>query len=697
MTLGAYKVFGCNGGVENDVLIEAFIRAADDGSNIITASIGGPAGWSEDPWCVAVQRIVERGIPCTLAAGNAGDQGLFYASSAASGKGVISVASVDNIETPELASESNFTVEGGESGTFLWTAGAPNNWTGAVDLPLHAYNFNITDPANACEEWPEDTDLSGKIAFIRRGNCTFVKKAQLAQAKGAEYILLYNNVPGIITVDVSEVPGIKGIGMVSPEQGEQWIEDLKGGSEVRITVEPEDLSQKTLILNPNNATGNFASLFTSWGPSWELDAKPIIAAPGGSILSTYPLRLGGFGVLSGTSMATPLVAGALALLMEARGKITPSEFERLLSNTAKPVLYNDGNVTYDYYAPVAQQGNGVIHAYDAAFATTILDKSNLAFNDSDNRIASQEFTIVNLSDEELTYHIGNLPAATAYLKNSSDSIATSLFPNELTKEYTFLSFDPESLTIPPGEAAAVKVTPTPAGSLDAGKVAVWSGWVTVNASDGSLYHLAYQGATGSLHSQTVIQDIGLLSIPLPGGLNETIEPVQSSNYTFRLPLPGTANLTTAINLTSTRFPGVLINLAVGSIYVDVEIVRILPDGSEWQYTGLLRDGPFLFNPRGEGSPLYWDGEFREGTFAPYGTYKFRVRALKIYGDPENEDDWESVETPTFKILYEDKLPVERRPAGEPNLDNVWGLGLGSESRSKAPTSWTDRIKGWLGL
>lgn len=78
MTLGAYRVFGCYDSVGDDVLIAAYNMAYEDGSDIITASIGGDNGWSEEPWAVAVQRIVEAGVPCPVAAGNEGDYVCLY-------------------------------------------------------------------------------------------------------------------------------------------------------------------------------------------------------------------------------------------------------------------------------------------------------------------------------------------------------------------------------------------------------------------------------------------------------------------------------------------------------------------------------------------------------------------------------------------------------------------------------------------
>ena len=196
VTLGAYRVFGCGGSAGNDVLIAAYNQAFEDGADIITASIGGPSGWTEDPWAVAVQRIVEAGVPCTVSAGNAGAAGLFYASTAANGKGVTAIASVDNVETPALLTKGTYATSNSSSEDFGWVPGDFTSW-GNLSLPLWAVNYDTTDPADACSALPADTpDLSGYIVLIRRGTCTFVQKQTNVAAFGAKYVLFYNNVNG---------------------------------------------------------------------------------------------------------------------------------------------------------------------------------------------------------------------------------------------------------------------------------------------------------------------------------------------------------------------------------------------------------------------------------------------------------------------------------------------------------------------
>lgn len=221
--------------------------AYEAGADIITASIGGPSGWSEDPWAVAVSRIVEQGVPCTISAGNDGSLGLLYASAAANGKKVTAIASIDNAVSPALLTNATYTVSESDLESFGYAPGAPDAWAN-VTLPLWAVNYDTADPENACEALPDDTpDLSGYIVLVRRGTCAFVDKLENVAAKGAQYVIFYNNVPtGATAVAGSGVSGIQAVAMVQASQGAAWIEALSAGEAVTVAMTDPDTAAKFL-------------------------------------------------------------------------------------------------------------------------------------------------------------------------------------------------------------------------------------------------------------------------------------------------------------------------------------------------------------------------------------------------------------------------------------------------------------------
>lgn len=115
----------------------------------------------------------------------------------------------------------------------------------------------------------------------------------------------------------------------------------------------------------NTEGGGYLSAFTGWGPTYEVDLQPEVGAPGGQILSTYPLDLGGYAVISGASMACPHISGIIALLLEARGKTDPATINNILAATADPNIFFGGINVQPYLAPVMRQGAGLVNPYDA--------------------------------------------------------------------------------------------------------------------------------------------------------------------------------------------------------------------------------------------------------------------------------------------------------------------------------------------
>ncbi|KAK5652271.1 hypothetical protein OQA88_10619 [Cercophora sp. LCS_1] len=164
-----------------EILIAAYIRAWEDGNDVISASIGMAQGWADWAWDLVVSRIVAEGVPCLLGAGNGGLAGIFYATSAAGSRGATaigSVVSVENTQMLSLLNEGNYTVDDATAEPYLFNP-ALANWT-AVTLPLWAAvnnTGNTTDASLGCAAYPDSTpDLSGYLVLARAGICSVSDK-----------------------------------------------------------------------------------------------------------------------------------------------------------------------------------------------------------------------------------------------------------------------------------------------------------------------------------------------------------------------------------------------------------------------------------------------------------------------------------------------------------------------------------------
>ena len=320
--------------------------------------------------------------------------GVFFASTPSNGENVISIGSVTNTITPSVALEGKFTVDDESNSTFAYLPARETLPIEISGLPLYALDFNTSNPADGCSPLPANTsNLTGQIILIRRGTCTFVSKIENVQQLGAKHVIFYNN-ESPLTQPLT-VTGVFA-SMVTAEQGAQWISYLSEGKTIKLYL--SDTPNKSIISSLNNITGGTMSTFSSWSPTYGLNIKPEVSAPGGNILSTYPIDLGSYAILSGTSMAAPYISGILALYMQVHGPNTTLEFQKLrqiLATTAKPLRFNDGAQTYPYLAPVIQQGGGLVDAYAVVHYTTKISPDTLPLNDTAHFNPAISFTISN--------------------------------------------------------------------------------------------------------------------------------------------------------------------------------------------------------------------------------------------------------------------------------------------------------------
>ncbi|EEB89297.1 hypothetical protein MPER_12621, partial [Moniliophthora perniciosa FA553] len=297
--------------------------------------------------------------------------------------------------------------------------------------------------------------------------------------------------------------------------------------------------------------GGLISYFSSYGPTNDFWLKPSVAAPGGNIVSTWPIPLGEYALASGTSMATPFVAGSAALVLAVKGRSADvvAGMRTLFETTAKPLASNHSEDVP--LQTLTQQGAGLINVFDALQTTTVVSPSELVINDTAH---------FNHGSSEKTYKVTHIPAGTA-ITVASGTIFTAEGPVPLTNDFASVSFSCGSrLTVGSGQTQTFTATFTPPTDVDATTFPVYSGYVQLASQDEQL-HISYVGLAASLYDKQVLDNTDAffdLQFPL---IVKNDEPVEApTNFTFD-------------NSTS-DFPAVWMRLAFGTAVARLDLVEV---------------------------------------------------------------------------------------------------------------------------
>ncbi|MGI8334233.1 S8 family serine peptidase [Actinomadura scrupuli] len=439
-SLTAYKVLNADGaGYESDVI--AGLEAAVDPANphradVVNMSVGAP-GDGTDPLGQAATRATQSGVVVVAAAGNAGP-GATTIGTPAAADGVLAVgASFSGIRIP--VARLARTGEELQATRAAYSASPP-----AEPATGTLVDVGEGEPA----DFDKAGDLHGKVvAYSDSGNG--VLRAREAEKRGAIAALTYS-----VSSAGPQFAGRSGGQPASPSTLASG-DDLRMDKIVVMAVESTQWAELgrlsaqgkvAITITGKDATDQIAG-FSSRGPTTRHTLKPDLVAPGVEIRSTVPKSLWEYGQyrMSGTSMASPHVAGAAALLRQLGTK----HVAEALIGAARP-LTGSGPTT---------QGGGRLDVAAAADATVTAQPPTVSFGLADlrDRTTTAKATVTLTNQGRTSFRA---PLGVAAAAGSPGRVRVS----------------PSVVTVPAGGTATVTVTAT---ADRPGTDADVSGWVTV--------------------------------------------------------------------------------------------------------------------------------------------------------------------------------------------------------------------------
>ena len=421
----AMKVFsssGSNGATWADIL-----AAADDavalGADVINMSLGSTCGFStpegEEGVAEVLENIASSGVMLSISAGNEYSAAL----GTRIGKGH---ALTQNPDYGTVASPSSYSQP--LSIASVEKADSIDSCYLTVGERKVAFNDTVEDKTveNVKDDSPSFRSLAGKeleyvvvpnagetkdynglsvegkIALVSRGSVEYNVKKNAAKEAGAIGILVYNNEPGMLymQLDNYDLPSA-------------FISQADGKYLVGLAEDQRKLTVSATSGSVDNPTSGEMSDFSSWGVTPELTLKPDLTAPGGNIKSAT--TGGGYTTKSGTSMSAPFVSGAMALVKQYVEQKNYASTETEKANLVSNLLMSTADLVMAGTAPYSprKQGAGSVNIAAATSTKAYLTavgggRPKVELGDDANKTGEYtiKFEVHNLSDKPLTYAVG---------------------------------------------------------------------------------------------------------------------------------------------------------------------------------------------------------------------------------------------------------------------------------------------------
>ena len=471
------NVFKSTGGASYADILAALEDCILLGVDVANLSLGSDCGYidydSEDAFTKSLLDVFERtgesGVSLAVAAGNAynaayGDAFGGKALASNPDYGLVSEPSTYG-ESLSVAAVSNGMVKGpyvtvgGKNLAYQDSATISEDENAKPFRSLSARGSieYVVVPNYGAEEDYAGLDLTGKIALVQRGGGMYYEqKERNAANAGAIGMLVYNNVPGMLYMSITDwkIP----CAFISQAAGEY----MKQQETKTLSVASAD----ALVESPTYGMADFSS----WGATPELTLKPEITAPGAGIYAAVP---GGYESMDGTSMASPHVAGGMAIVQQAlkardnsmTGAQRKHMTDTLLMSTAH-VIYDDNGVPYS----PRKQGAGLMSINDAVntrgyLSVEGMERPKLELKDDPamKGVYTMNFTVHNTGSDTLYYDVTPIvltDTTEAYVNGSGQEFSTISGSSRLLPHTFTTNCENNRVAVAPGKTADVTVTVT---------------------------------------------------------------------------------------------------------------------------------------------------------------------------------------------------------------------------------------------
>jgi len=443
--LYAIRVFGCDG--STDVTVDAIEWAVDNDMDVINMSLGSSFGTKDDPSAEASTNAAKAGVIVVASAGNSGPN-QYITGSPATADGAISIAANDPIATSPGATLALST---GPTIAVLNANGA--TFANGTVYPIAVIRTSYPSGAVAlgCSQaeyaaFPGfPTSLAGKLIVTTRGTCSRVARPIFAQMNGGAASAMIDNTTGYPPFE-GPITGSAETGQFTVTIPFFGVRGLPADADgVKLTLADGGTATATNAPLANvNFTG-FAS-FSSGGPrGGDSSLKPDVTAPGVSIVSTSSGSGNAGETLSGTSMASPHVAGVAALTRQAHPTWKVEDIKAAIVNTGLP----SGVLGYR----TSRGGTGLVQPEKSTASQVVAladgKKFGVAVNFGYEELKSDFSKTKNIKLKNHGPVAATFDIAQAHACNPAAT--TSCRPHAV-------SFDTSSVTVPANGDAEVQVT-----------------------------------------------------------------------------------------------------------------------------------------------------------------------------------------------------------------------------------------------